>query len=163
MEYKNKSKKGGYTAYYANASRPNDYMLYDNSSVAATKAPEVYVPPNSDLKVQDTLYNLPNMSGGGRSCKENGLKNCDAFEFDKKNSFLYSLSGGCACNSSAIMGGFGNNELIRKKLRGGDVILTPFITAISILAARLLTDRNIGLFPIQGGDRAKQMRQRRLR
>ena len=89
----------------------------------------------------------------------------DAFEFDDKDSFLYSLKGGCACNASSLMGGDGNvlqqRRRTNNKLSGGAFALAPYITAISLLAVRLLRDKNIGLFPVSGGSDKKMMRRNR--
>jgi hypothetical protein len=50
------------------------------------------------------------------------------------NGFLYSMEGGCACNSG------GGNEC----KKGGDFVLTPFISALALLGARMLADKNSG-------------------
>ena len=159
-----KNKKGGFVDYYANASKlnENDYMLYnkDLATATATTQPEqVYYPPNSgstSATTSSTIYATPNMSGGGKAC--DGLKDCDAFEFDNYDSFLYSFKGGCACNSSSFSGGNGMNVV---KTKGGAFALTPYITAISLLAARLLTVKQLGFFPMKGGNKLKKTRRSR--
>lgn len=162
MNTRNKSKKGGYVANYNNTSSPNDYMLYTQElakmaqTPAQVQAQEVYFPENSDFANPNlstsSLYALPNMTGGSRTEKRCSTRDCDNFEFDNSSSFLYSLKGGCSCNTSSVMGG-GSITKRNKKVDGGSFALTPYITAIAILAARLLTDKNVGFYPMQGGNK----------
>jgi len=167
-----RNKKGGFIAFYNNSSSPNDYMLNNDLPITSTGAtvapvtqpPNVYVPPNGDLSEAPSTYpssepsslNLyPNMTGGNNNQRKCAARDCDAFEFDNSSSFLYSLKGGCACNASSLMGG--NNNVQRK---GGEFVITPFITAISLLAARLLVDKN-GPFPMSGGNGTQRRRTRK--
>lgn len=174
--YNKKTTKGGFVSYYANASTPGDYMLYNKDlatastvapTVAPTQAPPVYVPPPAGPPPTypsldpSSVYVTPNMTGGAN--KKCNYKDCDAFEFDDEDSFLYSLKGGCACNSSSVLGGNNMNNTSKSRknnLSGGAFALTPYITAISLLAARLLTDKQVGFFPVKGGT-DKQRRGRR--
>ena len=78
---------------------------------------------------------------------------CDSFEFDNSDSFLYSLKGGCACNSSSLMGG--NYIPDNNSKKGGAFALTPYVTAIALLAARIMTDKEIGFFPMSGGNKKR--------
>jgi len=167
-----KTTKGGFVSYYANASTPGDYMLYNKdlaTTTAPTQAPQVYVPPppgpppTYPSLSPSSVYVTPNMTGGNNPLQRKcNTRDCDAFEFDDQDSFLYSLKGGCACNSSSVLGGNMNKNSKSKKnnLSGGAFALTPYITAISLLAARLLTDKQVGFFPVKGGT-DKQRRGRR--
>ena len=167
MNTRNKSKKGGYVANYNNTSSENDYMLYTKELAALAQTPaqvqaqEVYFPPNSDFGNPNlstsSLYALPNMTGGSRTQTRCSTRVCDSFEFDNSADFLYSLKGGCSCNTSSVMGG---SSITRrnKKVDGGSFALTPYITAIAILAARLLTDKNVGFYPMQGGNKTLKKR-----
>jgi len=177
---KNRNRKGGFTAYYNNVASPNDYILNNDiattltSSTATiapvTQPPNVYVPPNGHATAAPATFptwdpsslNLyPNITGGKgtRNCL---TRDCDAFEFDNSRSFLYSLKGGCSCSTSSLMGGNDHRERrhrdrdTREERKGGDFVITPFITAISLLAARLLADKN-GPLPLAGGN-GKQRR-----
>jgi len=179
--HKNRNKKGGFIAYYNNVASPNDYMLNSDipttltSSTATiapvTQPPNVYVPPNGDATAAPATYptwdpsslNLyPNITGG-KGSKACLTRDCDAFEFDNSRSFLYSLKGGCACNASSLMGGNDHKERryrdrdVKDERKGGDFVITPFITAISLLAARLLADKN-GPFPMVGGNEKQRRR-----
>lgn len=140
------NKKGGFVSDYANASTTNDYMLYNKNVVSnTTEIDGVYVPPL-----------LPNMNGGGAMRKDcAGYKECDSFEFNNEDSFLYSLKGGCACNTSSLMGG-SQQRRTKNKLSGGAFALGPYITAISLLAARLLYDKQVGVFSMTGGNEFKR-------
>lgn len=173
-----KNRKGGYVNYYSTTASENDYMLDPGLVV---KNPDVYVPPDSDTVAQDldssSLYSLPNMNGGGyRKARDCGMKKCDAFEFNGGNSFLYSLKGGCACNSSSVSGGnddeddnakdfYKGGEKFRK--RGGAFSLAPYVTAISLLAARILADKKLGFFAneseVVGGSDFRKRRDYRRR
>lgn len=185
-----KNRKGGYVDYYSSTPKDNDYMLEPS---LVLKNPDVYVPPDSDSALYDldssSLYSLPNMNGGGgyRKARDCGMKKCDAFEFNGGNSFLYSLKGGCACNASSVIGGneddkynkdaeddeddndnndkdfYKGGEKFRK--RGGAFSLAPYVTAISLLAARILADKKLGFFAneseVVGGSDLKNRRYRR--
>lgn len=149
--YRNTNRKGGYVDYYANSDKLANYLLND------TSAPQVYVPPNSALanSTAPPSVNLPNIGGGDgykKMCDKNGYRDCDVYEFDNADSFLYSFKGGCACSASSLMGG---NSCSSKsggdKVSGGAFALTPYVAAISLLAARILTDKQIGFFPMSGG------------
>jgi len=179
---RNRNKKGGFVAFYNKTSSPNDYMLSTDvinspgtaaAVSASAESPFVYFPPNADVvpptipTTETSSLNLyPNLTAGGgqrRRSRNCTAKSCDAFEFDKNDSFLYSLEGGCACNASSLMrggNGDGGYAVVPHKAnyggarpdhrKGGAFVLTPFITAISLLAARLLADKN-GPFPMMGG------------
>jgi len=178
---KNKNRKGGFIADYNKIISPNDYMLNNDiattltSSTATiapvTQPPNVYVPPNGDATAAPATYptwdpsslNLyPNITGG-KGSKGCLTRDCDTFEFDSSPSFLYSLKGGCACNTSSLMGGNDHKERryrdrdMMEQRKGGDFVITPFITAISLLAARLLADKN-GPFPMNGGAQRRRTR-----
>lgn len=168
MTTNNKNRKGGYVNYYQQTSSENDYML---DPALVLKNPDVYVPPNSDTTADDldssSLYSLPNMSGGNgyRKARDCGMRNCDAFEFSGGNSFLYSLKGGCACNSSSISGGNGDESSSHITRKGGAFSLAPYVTAISLLAARILADKKLGFFgnenEVVGGSDKKRREYRR--
>lgn len=173
-----KNRKGGYVDYYSTTASDNDYML---DPALVVKNPDVYVPPDSDNTTHNldtsSLYSLPNMNGGNgyRKARDCGMKKCDTFEFNGGNSFLYSFKGGCACNASSVIGGneddkddedfYKGGSNIRK--RGGAFSLAPYVTAISLLAARILADKKLGFFSneseVVGGnnDLRRDLRRRR--
>jgi hypothetical protein len=182
---KNRNRKGGFTAFYNSVASPNDYILNNDiattltsSTIApVTQPPNVYVPPNGDATAAPATFptwdpsslNLyPNITTGGRGTSRGCLtRDCDAYEFDNSPSFLYSLKGGCSCSTSSLMGGGNDNRELRLRDRdtrevrkGGDFVITPFITAISLLAARLLADKN-GPLPLTGGGQKRRSSQRR--
>lgn len=133
-----KLRRGGYIAPYSSTPISNEYML--NSSVnndAITNinyannqasSPEIYVPPSTTAPV---TASVPGIRGGSRMTKADKMKLNDTF--------YYSLEGGCACNAG-ISGGY--YEDTTKK--GGDFVLTPFISALALLGARMLADKNSG-------------------
>lgn len=158
--YRNTNRKGGYVDYYNNSVVNKDQYVLNSDiakSIETTATPDVYVPPNSALStpgLNPSLGNL-NMTGGNgnkKMCGRDGYKDCDNYEFDNATSFLYSFKGGCSCSASSIMGGNNySSKLEGDKVSGGAFALTPYVTAISLLAARLLTDRQVGFFPMSGG------------
>ena len=133
---KTKLRRGGYIAPYSSSPNSAEYML--NSSVNndainqinyannQASSPEIYVPPSTTAPVNQTI---PGIRGGARQSRQDKIKLNDTF--------YYSLEGGCACNAG-ISGG--NNT----KKTGGDVLLTPFISALALLGARMLADKNSG-------------------
>lgn len=131
-----KRRQGGYTSSYSNVPADNDYMLYKvpttTSETVSTSTPQIYTPPESSTVAVTT----PGIQGGGRGGRQSrNLKIDDNMELE--DNFYYSLEGGCACNT----GGCGNRNL---KKKGGDFALTPFISALALLGARLLADKNSG-------------------
>jgi hypothetical protein len=129
---KNLLRKGGYVADYSNVSTANDYIIY--------------IPPSSNsssegavLVSNTTIAATPGMTNGIKG----GSKLLD-LDFPKlANDFLYSMEGGCSlCNSG---GGLKANNTSNKKLKGG-FALEPFITALALLGARMLADKEVGLF-----------------
>lgn len=165
-----KKRTGGFIDYYANTSKPTDYLLNKDISSAlpasTQQEPAVYVPPNSAINPSSTPLSssgvpLNNMTGGNnKMCGRNGYKDCDVYEFDNADSFLYSFKGGCACSASSLMGGsqYSSSPSSSQKVSGGAFALTPYVTAISLLAARLLTDKQIGFFPMSGGSKSRRAR-----
>jgi len=136
---KSKQRKGGYIAPYSSSPNSSEYML--NSTVNAdaianinyannkAESPELYVPPTATPIF--ATQNTPGIQGGSNKNKLNAY---DRMQLE--DNFLYSLEGGCACNSG---GGCG-----AKYKKGGDVVLTPFISALALLGARMLADKNSG-------------------
>lgn len=123
-----KRRQGGYIAPYSATSTNDDYMLYSVPTTPATPAPtptEIYTPPASTA---------PGIQGGSNFNK-NQLSSDDKLELE--DDFLYSFDGGCACNTG---GGCARDSL----KKGGDFALTPFISALALLGARLLADKNSG-------------------
>ena len=135
---KSKKSRGGYIAPYSSSPNSSEYML--NSTVNAdaianisyannnAELPEIYIPPTASPVVAN--QNTPGIQGGSKSKK---LTANDHLELN--DGFLYSLDGGCACN--AVTGG-------GKCKKGGDIVLTPFISALALLGARMLADKNSG-------------------
>lgn len=133
--------RGGYIAPYSSSPNSSEYML--NSTVNAdaidninyskniASSPEIYVPPTASPIVVSTA--TPGIRGGENKKR---LDNNDKMELD--DTFYYSLEGGCACNSGGSK--CGGNSL----KKGGDIILTPFISALALLGARMLADKNSG-------------------
>jgi hypothetical protein len=119
---KNLLRKGGYVADYAKASTSNDYMLY--------------IPPTSNSSSEGAVLVSNNNATPGMT---NNAIVKGGSALNLPNTFLYSMNGGCAlCNSG---GSVRNN----KKLKGG-FGLEPFITALALLGARMLADKEVGLF-----------------
>ena len=131
-------RRGGYIAPYSSSPNSSEYML--NSSInhdaiasinyANNKAesPEIYVPPSTTAPVNAST---PGIRGGAKNNK-----------MELNDVFYYSMEGGCACNSggSSKRGGYYANEA----KKGGDFVLTPFISALALLGARMLADKNSG-------------------
>jgi hypothetical protein len=156
-------RRGGYIAPYSSSPNSTEYML--NSSInhdaiasinyANNKAggPEIYVPPSTASPV---TASTPGIRGGSKKMELNDV-------------FYYSMEGGCACNSggSAKRGGYYANEA----KKGGDFVLTPFISALALLGARMLADKNSGFNmnelmssnDSKTGGRRRQMSSRRVR
>ena len=160
-------RRGGYIAPYSSSPNSGEYML--NSSINhdaianinyannVTENPEIYVPPSTSAPI---TASTPGIRGGSKK---------DRMELN--DVFYYSMDGGCACNSggSAKRGGYYANET----KKGGDFVLTPFISALALLGARMLADKNSGFNMSElmstnddnsktvGGTRRRQMSSRR--
>jgi hypothetical protein len=132
-------RKGGFVADYATVSTPNDYMLY------------IPPPPDSATSSSEGAVlvstNTPGMVKGGAAARRrlSGGTNLP-------NNFYYSMKGGCALCNSSMKGGNANNNAnnnanynAKKQLKGG-FGLEPFITALALLGARMLADKEVGLF-----------------
>jgi len=133
-------RRGGFIAPYSSSPNSTEYML--NSSVnndAITNinysnniagGPEIYIPPTS-LSTQAPTPGIR----GGKKINNN-------MELD--NVFYYSMDGGCACNSGTTGGSRLSRKGGNKMKKGGDFVLTPFISALALLGARMLADKNSG-------------------
>ena len=127
--------RGGYIAPYSSAPNSSEYMLnssVNNDAIAninyannQASGPEIYVPPSTTAPVNVAI---PGIQGGSRR-----MTKSDKMKLN--DTFYYSLEGGCACNAG-ISGG--------KMKKGGDFVLTPFISALALLGARMLADKNSG-------------------
>jgi hypothetical protein len=136
---KTKLRRGGYIAPYSSSPNSAEYML--NTSVNndainqinyannQASSPDIYVPPQTSAPVNQTI---PGIRGGARKSRADKMKLNDTF--------YYSLDGGCACNAG-VSGGYYANDA---KKTGGDVLLTPFVSALALLGARMLADKNSG-------------------
>ena len=140
-------RRGGYIAPYSSSPNATEYMLNSTVNVDAINninysnnvaaGPEIYVPPSTTSPV--TTASTPGIRGGAK------LKLADKMKLD--DTFYYSMDGGCACNagttggsSCARRGGYYATDT----KKGGDFILTPFISALALLGARMLADKNSG-------------------
>jgi hypothetical protein len=131
-------RRGGFIAPYSGSPNASEYMLNSSVNVDAinninysnnkASGPEIYVPPSSTAAPATTT---PGIRGG--SNKQTDAS--DKMELD--DVFYYSMDGGCACNSGTSGGG-------KKMKKGGDIVLTPFISALALLGARMLADKNSG-------------------
>ena len=138
-------RRGGYIAPYSSSPNSSEYMLNSTIDMNAitnidyskniAESPEVYIPPTASPASIVVTTATPGIQGGRGKNKFNAN---DRMELD--DTFYYSLEGGCACNSGGSK--FGGNPEIKK---GGDIILTPFISALALLGARMLADKNSGL------------------
>jgi hypothetical protein len=132
---KRQSKKGGYIADYNKVSTPTDYIIYVPPAADTTTS-------SSEGAVLVSTASTPGMTKGGRR-GYNRRNKVDNVEL--ANDFYYSIEGGCAlCNT----GGCGNKvggSNPKKSLKGG-FGLEPFITALALLGARMLADKEVGLF-----------------
>ena len=141
MNNKNKLRKGGYIANFATASTQNDYMLY--------------VPPPADTATSSSegavlVSNTPGMTNGvtkGGNYKKGGAA------LNLPNEFYYSMKGGCAMCNSMKKGG--NVDLTSKKQLKGGFALEPFITALALLGARMLADKEVGVFNNKSSKKSK--------
>jgi hypothetical protein len=134
---KSKQRRGGYIAPYSSSPNSSEYMLnstVNHDAIAninyannIASSPEIYVPSTASPIIAS--QNTPGIQGGATKKK---LNSYDKMELE--NGFLYSMEGGCACNS-----GGGNQSK-----KGGDFVLTPFISALALLGARMLADKNSG-------------------
>lgn len=136
---KSSSRKGGYIADYNTVSTPNDYMLYIPPAASINPATS-----SSEGAVLVSNNSTPGLT--------NGMIKGGSSKVTLPNGFLYSMYGGCAlCNSStSYKGGYNSCEKnkggnYKKNLKGG-FGLEPFITALALLGARMLADKEVGLF-----------------
>jgi hypothetical protein len=138
---KSKQRKGGYIAPYSSSPNSSEYMLnstVNNDAIAninyannKASSPEIYVPSTASPIIAS--QNTPGIKGGLSKKLCNDKYNCND-RIELENGFLYSIDGGCACNS-------GGGSQCKK---GGDFVLTPFISALALLGARMLADKNSG-------------------
>ena len=127
-------RRGGFIAPYSSSPNSTEYML--NSSVNnnainnITGGPEIYIPPTN----LSTLTSMPGIRGGEKNV-------------ELENVFYYSMNGGCACNSGTSGGSYKSSKSRKGGngvKKGGDIVLTPFISALALLGARMLADKNSG-------------------
>jgi hypothetical protein len=128
--------RGGYIAPYSSTANSGEYMLnssVNNDAIAninyannQASGPEIYVPPSTTAPVNVAI---PGIRGGSRK-----MTKLDKMKLN--DTFYYSLEGGCACNAG-ISGG-------KQMKKGGDFVLTPFISALALLGARMLADKHSG-------------------
>ena len=134
---KRQSKKGGYIADYNKVSTPTDYIIYVPPAADTTTS-------SSEGAVLVSTASTPGMTKGGRR-GYNRRNQAKVDNVELANDFYYSIEGGCAlCNT----GGCGNKvggSNPKKSLKGG-FGLEPFITALALLGARMLADKEVGLF-----------------
>ena len=97
------------------------YFINYSNNIA--DGPEIYVPPTS-LSTQAPT--TPGIRGGNAKVRKN---------IELNDVFYYSMDGGCACNAGTSGGSY---------KKGGDFVLTPFISALALLGARMLADKNSG-------------------
>lgn len=141
MNNKNKLRKGGYIADFATASTPNDYTLY--------------VPPPADTATSSSegavlVSHTPGMTNGvtkGGNYKKGGAA------LNLPNEFYYSMKGGCAMCNTMKKGG--NVDLTANKQFKGGFALEPFITALALLGARMLADKQVGVFNYKSSKKSK--------
>jgi hypothetical protein len=134
-----KRRQGGYTAPYSNVPVDDDYMLYNVPTTAvpvAAPSPQIYTPPESST----VAITAPGIQGGDASQRRTSRNTKADDMMELQDNFYYSLEGGCACNT----GGNGRSCNNRNMKKGGDFALTPFISALALLGARLLADKNSG-------------------
>ena len=145
MNNKTKLRKGGYIADFAEVSTPTDYTLY--------------IPPPRDTATSSSegavlVSNTPGMTNGvtkGGNYKKGGSG------VNLPNEFYYSMKGGCAMCNSMKGGNYkrgGNVDLHSKQLKGG-FALEPFITALALLGARMLADKEVGIFNNKSSKKSK--------
>ena len=133
-------RRGGYIAPYSSSPNSTEYMLNSTVNVDAINninysnniagGPEIYVPPTS-LSTQAPT--TPGIRGGNGKDKKH---------IELNDVFYYSMDGGCACNAGTSGGSRSRGGNRMKK--GGDFVLTPFISALALLGARMLADKNSG-------------------
>jgi hypothetical protein len=127
-----KLRRGGYIADFSTTSDNNVYMLYTPPAADNTAA----------LASTGTLPATHQGISGGSSRRRGGSKPNDDVELT--NGFYYSMEGGCAACSLGSVAGGGRAS---KSRRGGvGLELAPFISALALLGARLLADKEIGIF-----------------
>lgn len=157
-----KTNYGGFIAPYSNNPSQNEYNYINipSTSTAQTVQPaqtvqtgqiaqtgqpvQIYTPPSATpvTTVSPVTTATPGLKGGNES-DTTYVEPQSNIELDDE--YLYSLEGGCACN----VGGKYKNNCNAKRggnqiKKGGDVVLTPFISALALLGARLLADKNSG-------------------
>jgi hypothetical protein len=102
-------------------------FVADYQTTVDPNAFKLYIPPPSGSPA------TPGLQGGGK-----------LFDNDRKelnNGFLYSTDGGCA-----MCGTTGGSKTARSRKGGVGLELAPFISALALLGARLLADKEVGIF-----------------
>ena len=113
-------------------------FVADYQTIVDPKAYILYIPPESGSPA------TPGLQGGGK------LSDNDRKELN--NGFLYSIDGGCA-----MCGTTGGNNKNRSRKGGVGLELAPFISALALLGARLLADKEVGIFnDEQPGSKSKK-------
>ena len=133
--------KGGYTADYSTTANKSDYvLLYTGPDSNSTTSGAVTATTNTN-----TNTTTPGLTNG--VAKTGGSL---AAAVNLPDNFLYSMNGGCAMCSGTTGGRRGGS---RGGSRGGNnnsmkggFALEPFISALALLGARMLADKEVGLF-----------------
>ena len=140
--------KGGYIADYSTTANKNDYILYTGPDSNSNTSGAVTVTTNTN-----TNTTTPGLTNG--VAKTGGSL---AAAVNLPDNFLYSMDGGCAMCSGTTGGRRGGNRGgsrggNRGGSRGGNnnsmkggFALEPFISALALLGARMLADKEVGLF-----------------
>ena len=133
--------KGGYIADYSTTANKNDYILYTGPDSNSNSSGAVTVTTNTNTTTPG-LTNGVAKTGGSLAAAINLPDN-----------FLYSMDGGCAMCSGTTGGRRGGSRGgNRSGSRGGNnsmkggFALEPFISALALLGARMLADKEVGLF-----------------
>ena len=131
-------KKGGYIDDYANVAVADTYMLYTGPNNGSSNTGTITTNQTPGLNTTTAVK-----TGGSRTGGE------------LPDNFLYSMEGGCSlCNSTSggarrkggNRGGCGYNKGGDAAIKKGGFGLEPFITALALLGARMLADKEVGLF-----------------
>ena len=127
--------KGGYIADYSNTANKSDYvLLYTGPPSNSTTSGAVTVTTNTDTTTPG-LTNGVAKTGGSSAAAVNLPDN-----------FLYSMEGGCAMCSGTTGGSRGGSRGGNNNSMKGGFALEPFISALALLGARMLADKEVGLF-----------------
>ena len=129
-------KYGGFEAPYSPTSASNDYMLY-NPSATTTAATTAVAASSNNVDV------LPGVKGGNSYATDGGCSSCGTSGGARRKRATKAAPKKATKATKAAP-----KKATKKTARNGGMglELAPFMSALALLGARLLADKEVGIF-----------------